>query len=73
MSKWNKVFINTNLKNPQLTYKKMDPNQSLILLFVMQKMHQKKLKKRHQESIIQLLTVRYFWRTLIQRVRQAFS
>ena len=73
MSKWNKVFINTNLKNPQSTYKKMDPNQSLILLFVMQKMHQKKLKKRHQESIIQLLTVRYFWRTLIQRAREAFS
>ena len=37
----------------------MDPNQSLILMFVMQKMHQKKLKKRYQESIIQLLAV-YF-------------
>ena len=35
-------------------------------------MHHKKLKKRRQKSIIQLLTVRYFWRTLIRRARQAF-
>ena len=36
-------------------------------------MHQKKLKKRRQESIIQLLTVRYFQHTfLTQRARQAF-
>ena len=40
----------------------MDPKQSLILMFIMRekKMHQKKLKKGRQESIIQLLTVRYF-------------
>ena len=52
----------------------MDPKQSLILMFIMRekKMHQKKLKKGRQESIIQLLTVRYFQRTLIQRARQAF-
>ena len=38
----------------------MGPKQSLILMFIMQKkMHQ------NQESIILLLTVRYFRRTLI--------
>ena len=35
-------------------------------------MHQKKLEKRRQESIIQLLPVRIFRQTLIQRARQAF-
>ena len=51
----------------------MDPKQSLILMFIMQKKrHQEKLKKRPQESIIQLLTVTYFWRTLIQRASHAF-
>ena len=35
-------------------------------------MHQKTLKKRRQELIIQLLTVTYFRRALIQRARQAF-
>ena len=53
----------------------MDPKQSLILVFIMQKkkkMHQKKRIKRRQESIFQQLTVRYFRRTLIQRARQAF-
>ena len=35
-------------------------------------MIQKKFKKRRQESIIQLLIVRYFRRTLIQRTRKAF-
>ena len=35
-------------------------------------MRQKKFLKRRQESIIQLLTVRYFRRTFIQRARQTF-
>ena len=53
----------------------MDPKQSLILMFIMQKKPPKnkqlsgKAKKRRQESIIQLLTVRYFRRTLIQRAQ----
>ena len=50
----------------------MDPKQSLILMFIMQKKKNQlsgKAKKRRQESIIQLLTVRYFRRTLIQRAQ----
>ena len=35
-------------------------------------MHQKKFLKGRQESIIQLLTVRYFRRTFMQRARQVF-
>ena len=51
----------------------MDPKQILILMFIMKKkMHQKKFLKRRQESIIQLLTVRYFRRTFMQRARQVF-
>ena len=37
------------------------------------KMHQKKLKRRRQDSIIQLLTVRYFRRTLIQRAIKLYN
>ena len=54
----------------------MDSKQSLILMFIMQKNKNKKnkqlsgkAKKRRQELIIQLLTVRYFRRTLIQRAQ----
>ena len=52
----------------------MDPKESLILMLMQKKnkMHQKKLEKRRQESIIQLLPVRIFRQTLIQRARQAF-
>ena len=52
----------------------MDPKQKLILTFIVQekKIHGEKLKERRQESIIHLLTVKYFLRTLIQRPRQTF-
>ena len=43
----------------------MDPKQSLLLMFSMRKNASEKALKRRQESIIQLLTVRYFRHTLI--------
>ena len=41
----------------------MDPKQSLLLMFSMRKNASEKALKRRQESIIQLLTVRYFRHT----------